>query len=123
MKSLGDLERSVMDQLWRSAGTQSVREVHAAIGRDRDLAYTTVMTVLDRLAKKGLVVRERDGRAYRYAAAQSREALVAEVMHTALTEDPAERTAALVAFVGRVSREDAEAMRAALAQLEAADPP
>ncbi len=123
MKSLGDLERSVMDQLWRSAGTQSVREVHAAIGRDRDLAYTTVMTVLDRLAKKGLVVRERDGRAYRYAAAQSREALVAEVMHTALTEDPAERTAALVAFVGRISREDAEAMRAALAQLEAADPP
>jgi predicted transcriptional regulator len=123
VKSLGDLERSVMDQLWRSAGTQSVREVHAAIGRDRDLAYTTVMTVLDRLAKKGLVVRERDGRAYRYAAAQSREALVAEVMHTALTEDPAERTAALVAFVGRISREDAEAMRAALAQLEAADPP
>jgi len=121
VKSLGDLERSVMEQLWRNPGTQSVREVHATIGRD--LAYTTVMTVLDRLAKKGLVVRERDGRAYRYAAAQSREALVAEMMHTALTEDAAERTAALVAFVGRVSREDAEAMRAALAQLEAADPP
>ena len=110
-----------MEQLWSSPGARSVREVHAALGRDRELAYTTVMTVLDRLAKKGLVVRERDGRAYRYAAAQSREDLVAEVMHTALTEDPAERTAALVAFVGRVSREDAEAMRAALAQLEEAD--
>ena len=121
MKGLGELERSVMEQLWSSPGARSVREVHAALGRDRELAYTTVMTVLDRLAKKGLVVRERDGRAYRYAAAQSREDLVAEVMHTALTEDPAERTAALVAFVGRVSREDAEAMRAALAQLEEAD--
>lgn len=110
-----------MDQLWRTAGTQSVREVHAALGRDRDLAYTTVMTVLDRLAKKGLVERERDGRAYRYAAARSREDLVAEVMHTALTDDPAERTAALVAFVERVTPEEAEAMRAALARLEEAD--
>ncbi|GAA3609405.1 BlaI/MecI/CopY family transcriptional regulator [Microlunatus ginsengisoli] len=119
--TLGELERSVMDQLWRTDGAQSVREVHAAIGRDRDLAYTTVMTVLDRLAKKGLAVRERDGRAYRYAAAQSREALVAEVMHTALADDRAERTAALVAFVGRVSREDAAAMRAALARLEEAE--
>lgn len=121
MNSLGELERSVMDQLWRTAGTQSVREVHAVLGRDRDLAYTTVMTVLDRLAKKGLVERERDGRAYRYAAARSREDLVAEVMHTALTDDPAERTAALVAFVERVTPEEAEAMRAALARLEEAD--
>jgi predicted transcriptional regulator len=121
VNGLGELERGVMEQLWSSPGTRSVREVHAALGRDRELAYTTVMTVLDRLAKKGLVVRERDGRAYRYAAAQSREDLVAEVMHTALTEDPAERTAALVAFVGRVSREDAEAMRSALARLEEAD--
>jgi len=121
VNGLGELERGVMEQLWSSPGARSVREVHAALGRDRELAYTTVMTVLDRLAKKGLVVRERDGRAYRYAAAQSREDLVAEVMHTALTEDPAERTAALVAFVGRVTREDAEAMRAALARLEEAD--
>jgi predicted transcriptional regulator len=121
VNGLGELERGVMEQLWSSPGTLSVREVHAALGRDRELAYTTVMTVLDRLAKKGLVVRERDKRAYRYGAAQSREDLVAEVMHTALTEDPAERTAALVAFVGRVTREDAEAMRAALARLEEAD--
>ena len=107
-----------MDELWNNTGTRSVREVHARLGRDGELAYTTVMTVLDRLAKKGLVVRERDGRAYRYAAAQSREDLVAEVMHTALAADQTERTAELVAFVGRVSREDAAAMRAALARLD-----
>ena len=113
---LGELERGVMDQLWATDGAQSVREVHLAIGRD--LAYTTVMTVLDRLAKKGLVERERDGRAFRYRPVQSREELVAEVMHTALADDVADRTAALVAFVGRVSPEEAEAMRAALDQLE-----
>lgn len=113
---LGELERGVMDQLWSADGAQSVREVHLAIGRD--LAYTTVMTVLDRLAKKGLVERERDGRAFRYRPVQSREELVAEVMHTALADDVADRTAALVAFIGRVSPAEAEAMRAALDQLE-----
>ncbi len=113
---LGELERGVMEQLWATEGAQSVREVHLAIGRD--LAYTTVMTVLDRLAKKGLVERERDGRAYRYRPVQSREELVAEVMHTALADNVADRTAALVAFVGRVSPAEAEAMRAALDQLE-----
>ena len=122
MMSLGELERSVMEQLWKSSTPQSVRDVHAAITQDRDLAYTTVMTVLDRLAKKALALRERDGRAYRYAAAQSREQLVAEVMHTALVGAEADRSAALVEFIGRVSPGEAAAMREALAKLEAAEP-
>lgn len=112
-----------MEQLWRCASAQSVREVHAAITSDRELAYTTVMTVLDRLAKKGLALREREGRAYRYAAAQTREQLVAEVMHTALEGDEQHRTAALVEFVGRVTPEEAAAMREALARLEGTQPP
>lgn len=118
MATLGELERGVMDQLWSSAQAQSVREVHAVLTRDRDLAYTTVMTVLDRLAKKGLVERERSGRAYLYRPAQSREELTAEVMHTALDRDGTNRTAALVAFVERVSAEEAEALRKALAALD-----
>ncbi|MET0694585.1 MAG: BlaI/MecI/CopY family transcriptional regulator [Propionibacteriaceae bacterium] len=116
MNTLGDLERTVMEQLWAASGPLSVRDVHLAL--TRDLAYTTVMTVLDRLAKKDLVLRERDGRAYRYRPAQTRDELVADVMHTALEGDSADRTAALVAFVGRVSDEEADAMRAALARLE-----
>lgn len=107
-----------MEQLWAEERPQSVREVHAAITQERDLAYTTVMTVLDRLAKKGLVSRARDGRAYLYAPGQSRDQLVAEVMHTALEGDEADRSAALVAFVGKVSPAEADAMRAALAGLE-----
>ena len=118
MNSLGELERSVMEQLWSTDASQSVREVHVALNRERELAYTTVMTVLDRLAKKGLVDRERDGRAYRYAPAHTRDELVADVMHTALEGDTADRTAALVAFVNRVSPDEATALREALAQLE-----
>ncbi len=118
MNTLGDLESRVMQQLWQSDRPQSVREVHAVLSRERDLAYTTVMTVLDRLAKKGLAKREQDGRAYRYGAAQSREQLVAEVMHTALEGSGAERAAALVAFVGRGSVDEAAALRAALGPRE-----
>lgn len=110
-----------MEQLWGVPEPQSVRDVHAAITQDRDLAYTTVMTVLDRLAKKGLVNRAREGRAYIYAPAQSRDQLVAEVMHTALEGDEADRSAALVAFVGKVTPSEAAAMRAALAGLDDAD--
>lgn len=112
-----------MEQLWSTAAPQSVREVHLVLTQSRDLAYTTVMTVLDRLAKKGLVSRERDGRAYLYAAAQSREDLVADVMHTALVGDQADRSAALVAFLDRISPEEAETMRQALKRLEDQSPP
>jgi len=78
--ALGDLEREVMTQLWDAAEPLTVRQVHERLSRDRDLAYTTVMTVLDRLAKKSLVTRERDGRAWRYFPADTREALTAQTM-------------------------------------------
>ena len=110
-----------MDTLWSDGPDLSVRDVMDRMEArgEKELAYTTVMTVLDRLAKKGLVHRERDGRAYRYAPAHTRDELVADVMHTALEGDTADRTAALVAFVNRVSPDEATALREALAQLEA----
>ena len=60
MNGLGDLERAVMDSLWESPTPQTVRQVHADLSRDRSLAYTTVMTVLQRLAKKNLVTQIRE---------------------------------------------------------------
>ncbi len=68
MNGLGELERAVMDSLWSSDEPQTVRQVHVALSSDRDLAYTTVMTVLQRLAKKNLVTQLRDDRAHRYSA-------------------------------------------------------
>ena len=61
---LGDLERAIMDVLWDTDTSLTVREVSARL-TERNLAHTTVMTVLDRLAKKGFARRERDGRAWR----------------------------------------------------------
>lgn len=68
--ALGRLERQVMDVIWRH-DTVSVKDVQTAM--TRRVAYTTVMTTMDRLFKKGLLDRERDGRAFRYRAACTRE--------------------------------------------------
>jgi predicted transcriptional regulator len=116
---LGDLEREVMAHLWDADGPLTVRQVHETLlsgSAGRSLAYTTVMTVLDRLAKKGVVRQERADRAYRYAPVQTREEMTAALMLDALgatPEGPA-RDAALVHFVGRVGPEGAAALRAAL---------
>src|SRR5690349_17917600 len=99
-KELGDLEREVMTQLWDDAEPLTVRQVHDELSRDRDLAYTTVMTVLDRLAKKGVVLQQKADRAYKYAPAQTREELTASVMLDALTASD-DRDAALAYFVGQ----------------------
>jgi predicted transcriptional regulator len=108
--ALGDLERDVMTQLWDAAEPLTVRQVHERLARDRDLAYTTVMTVLDRLAKKGVVLQEKADRAYRYAPAQTREEMTASVMLDALTAG-GDRDAALAYFVGQLPP---EALRAAI---------
>jgi predicted transcriptional regulator len=102
--ALGDLEREVMAQLWDAAEPLTVRQVQDRLSRDRELAYTTVMTVLDRLAKKGVVTQERADRAYRYAPAQSRGEMTAALMLDALSAAPdgAVRDAALAHFVGRL---------------------
>ncbi|WP_040510918.1 BlaI/MecI/CopY family transcriptional regulator [Gordonia soli] len=122
MNGLGDLERAVMDSLWASPTPQTVRQVHAELSRDRSLAYTTVMTVLQRLAKKSLVTQIRDDRAHKYVPTHPREDLVASLMVDALSEAdaPGSRHAALVSFVGRVGADEAAALRSALDELEAA---
>lgn len=113
--AMGELESAVMAHLWDASGPCTVREVHDALAASRPLAYTTVMTVMDRLAKKGVVTQVRDGRAYHYVPVRTREQTTADLMLDALGgADPATRVAALQHFVGRVSPREAEAIRAAL---------
>jgi len=116
MNRLGELERAIMEVLWESATPMTVRQVGTCL-TDRDLAHTTVMTVLDRLAKKGFVKRQRAGRAWRYRPAESREAYVTELMLTAL-DQTGDRQAALTRFARSVSGAEAEALMAALEALE-----
>lgn len=127
---MGELERAVIEVLWSPAPDGgdwwTVRDVHAALSAQpgrRDSAYTTVMTVMQRMAGKGLVQQERDGRAHRYRAGGSREELTAGLMRDALDEFATadDRRTALVAFVGEASEADRAALRAALEALEASE--
>lgn len=112
-RQLGELEDAVMTRVWQWNRPVTVREVLEDLQRERSIAYTTVMTVMDNLHQKGWVRREVDGRAYRYTAVSTRAAYSAALMNEAWSrsDNPA---AALVAFFGMMSAEQREALNDAV---------
>jgi predicted transcriptional regulator len=80
---LGPLEQRLLEALW-SRGTATVRELFS--NGAESLAYTTIMTTLDRLYKKNLLTREAEGRAFRYAPRVTREELHREVAGVAFRQ-------------------------------------
>ena len=113
MRGFGELESAIMDRLWARGAPATVREVLTDLRPGRELAYNTVLTVIDNLYKKGWLRREPDGRAHRFTPTTSREEHGARLMRDALDDagDPAE---ALVRFVGQMSAGETAALRAAL---------
>ncbi len=81
---LGDLEADIMELLWKKSPA-SVREIHGKLARKRPIAYTTVMTVMSRLAEKGMLEREPQGRAYLYSPTQSRQEFCSDAISTVMT--------------------------------------
>ncbi|HTX01221.1 MAG TPA: BlaI/MecI/CopY family transcriptional regulator [Acidimicrobiales bacterium] len=123
MARLGQLERSVMEAFWAMSAacpedTFTTRDVAATLPGH---AYTTVLTVVDRLTRKGLLERTRGGKSYRYRPTASRESYVAQLMHEALAST-SDTSAALVRFVETVPAEQAELLRDVLGRLTAAPP-
>lgn len=126
-RHLGDLERAVMEHLWESAEGHpegvTVREVLGRFDGEREIAYTTVMTVLDRLAKKSLATRVRDGRAWRYLPSDSREQLTAQAMRSTLNDmDVTNRRAALLHFLDGATEDEIADLRSVLAEIESRRP-
>ena len=80
---LGNLEADIMEQLWKDSPA-SVRDVHERLAEKRSIAYTTVMTVMSRLAEKGLLRREQQGRAFLYAPVQTREEFCSDTISTVM---------------------------------------
>jgi predicted transcriptional regulator len=76
---LGDLEAEIMECMW-DLGAASVRDVHECLAARRDIAYTTVMTVMSRLVEKDLLARRQEGRAYIYNPTKSRDAFCTGVV-------------------------------------------
>jgi BlaI family transcriptional regulator, penicillinase repressor len=108
---LGQLERKVMDILWDApGGCLSGREVADQIP---DRAYTTVLTILERLRRKKLVKRSTDGKVHTFSAAATRESYTAALMLEPLGSAP-DRNAVLVRFAKTVSPKEAKILREAL---------
>lgn len=116
MRQLGSLEAEVMQRLWGASTPMAVRDVLEELQRDREIAYTTVMTVLDNLHRKDLVVRSKQGRAFVYSPAQTREERTAELMSEALTGG-GDRGVALLRFVEQMSPSEVAELRQLLGEL------
>lgn len=113
MHQFGELEDAVMGRLWEFDRPASVREVVDGLRPDRPPAYTTVMTVMENLYRKGWLQRERDGRAWRYTPTRSRSGYTATLMQEALGTSPDRRTA-LAHFVLQLDPYDAALLQQAL---------
>lgn len=118
LQPLGDLESAILDVLW-DAGDLSTPEVHERVGVPRGLSYTTTLTVLQRLAVKGLATRRGGGRSHIYSAAMTREQYAgqrAESLAAALVELGASGVSAFIAEAGRLDPEMVDQLRAQLRQ-------
>jgi len=107
--AVGRRERLVLEETWRR-GEVSVRDIYRAF--DERVAYTTLMTVLDRLFRKNLLARRRDGRAYLYAAAVTREefdrTIKADVVDGLLGHGADEVEPVLACIVDTITQRDRE---------------
>src|SRR5439155_16149631 len=117
MRGLGPLEEAVMRRMWERGTPATVRDIVGELRRERAIAYTTVMTAMDALFKKGWLRREPAGRAYLYTVTATREQMAAQLMREDL-HDSGDQFAALTHFVGRMTLEEAATLREALDSFE-----
>jgi len=111
--ALFDLEADIMEVVWAKRWARfTVADVHRELARNRDIAYTTVMTTVNRLVEKELLDRRRDGKRYVYTARMDRsqfdQAVAREMMQSFSQLAPEEAVALLV---DRVSEGDAQELK------------
>jgi predicted transcriptional regulator len=110
---LGQLEAAAMECLWAQRRPATVRDVLEQLNQERGLAYTTVMTVLDNLHRKGMVKRQKSGRAWTYQPVAPRSDYTAELMKEALADNP-DRSSALLRFVEQLPDSELAQLRCIL---------
>ena len=116
MRGFGELEAVVMQGIWAHDGPVTVRDIFGELVAERPIAYTTVMSTMDNLHRKGWLTREREGKAYRYTAVASREEYSARLMGEALA-DAGDTEVVLSHFVEAMDGKQSAALRAVLNKL------
>ncbi len=84
-KGLGPLERQVMDVVWKQKKA-TVYSVVEELCQEKKLAYTTVMTVMSRLASKGVLVREKKGKTFFYQPQECKEKFIHSLVHNTISK-------------------------------------
>jgi predicted transcriptional regulator len=121
VRGFGDLEAAVMDRVWAHGGPVTVRELFDELRAGRAIAYTTVMSTMDNLHRKGWLARDKDGKAYRYTAVASRDEYSARLMREALAE-AGDTEAVLSHFVAQMDGDESEVLRTVLRRLTGGRP-
>lgn len=116
MHGFGDLETVVMHLVWGHDEAVTVRELFDQLRQERAIAYTTVMSTMDNLHRKGWLTRVKEGKAYRYTATASREEYSARLMREALAGG-GDTEAVLSHFVAQMGGAESEVLRALVRQL------
>jgi predicted transcriptional regulator len=116
VRGFGDLESVVMHMVWEHDGPVTVRELFDQLRQERVIAYTTVMSTMDNLHRKGWLARAKDGKAYRYTATASREEYSARLMREALAGG-GDTEAVLSHFVAQIGGTESEVLRTVVRRL------
>jgi predicted transcriptional regulator len=116
VRGFGDLESVIMHRVWERDRPVTVRELFDELRLERAIAYTTVMSTMDNLHRKGWLDRAKNGKAYRYTATDSREEYSARLMREALAGG-GDTEAVLSHFVAQMGGAESEALQAVMRRL------
>jgi predicted transcriptional regulator len=118
VRGFGDLEAVIMQLVWDHGQAVTVRDLFDELREERAIAYTTVMSTMDNLHRKGWLDRVKDGKAYRYTPTASREEYSARLMSEALA-DGGNTEAVLSHFVSQMDGAESEVLREVVRRLSA----
>jgi predicted transcriptional regulator len=116
VRGFGELESVIMHMVWDQGRPVTVRELFDELAQERAIAYTTVMSTMDNLHRKGWLARTKDGKAYRYTATASREEYSARLMQEALAVG-GDTEAVLTHFVAQIGGAESEVLRTVMRRL------
>jgi predicted transcriptional regulator len=116
VRGFGDLEAVIMARVWDRGRPVTVRDLVDELQLERPIAYTTVMTTMDNLHRKGWLARVKDGKAYQYTATASRAEYSARLMREAL-DGGGDVEMVLSHFVAQMGGPESDLLRAVVSRL------
>ncbi|KZS70929.1 CopY family transcriptional regulator [Mycobacterium kansasii] len=113
VRRFGELEAVIMDRVWNRGEVVTVRDILDDLAHDRQIAYTTVMSTMDNLHRKGWLQRERVGKAFRYWPTMTREEHSARLMRDAF-DTGGDSDLVLAFFLKQMDEDESARVRDAL---------